>query len=66
MENARAEIETSNYELEPVQKSNEIRYLLVYVTSRRDAENNIVSSGGTGRDRSCSADRAVAAIWTTS
>ena len=34
--------ETSNYELEFVTKSGEIRYLLVNATTRRDPENNIV------------------------
>jgi PAS domain S-box-containing protein len=33
---------TTNYDLEFRTKSNEIRYLLVNATSRRDAENNIV------------------------
>jgi hypothetical protein len=33
---------TSNHELEFRTKSNEIRYLLVNATTRRDAENNIV------------------------
>ena len=37
---------TSNYELEFRTKSNEIRYLLVNATTRRDAENNIVGVVG--------------------
>lgn len=38
--------ETSNYELEFCSASDEIRYLLVNATSRRDAENNIVGVVG--------------------
>jgi PAS domain S-box-containing protein len=34
--------ETSNYELEFTTKSNEIRYLLVNATTRRDPDSNIV------------------------
>ena len=37
---------TSNYVLEFRTKSNEIRYLLVNATTRRDAENNIVGVVG--------------------
>ena len=37
---------TSNYELEFRTKSDEIRYLLVNATTRRDAENNIVGVVG--------------------
>ena len=40
--------ETSNYELEFRTKSNEIRYLLVNATTRRDPENNIVGVVGYG------------------
>ena len=42
MDNALKGHGTSNYELEFRTKSNEIRYLLVNTTTRRDAENNIV------------------------
>ena len=40
--------ETSNYELEFRTKSQEIRYLLVNATTRRDPENNIVGVVGYG------------------
>ena len=43
--------ETSNYELEFLSSSDEIRYLLVNATSRRDAENNIVGVVGVVRPR---------------
>jgi PAS domain S-box-containing protein len=64
MENALKGIETSNYELEFTTKSNEIRYLLVNATSRRDAENNIVGVVGVAQDVTEAAqhDRAVATI----
>jgi PAS domain S-box-containing protein len=64
MENALKGIETSNYELEFRTKSNEIRYLLVNATSRRDAENNIVGVVGVAQDVTEAAqhDRAVAAM----
>jgi PAS domain S-box-containing protein len=64
MENALKGIETSNYELEFTTKSNEIRYLLVNATSRRDAENNIVGVVGVAQDVTEAAqhDRAVAAM----
>ena len=42
LDNALKGVETSNYELEFRTKSNEVRYLLVNATTRRDAENNIV------------------------
>ena len=42
--------ETSNYELEFRTKSNEIRYLLVNATTRRDVENNIVGVVGVAQD----------------
>ena len=45
LDNALMGIETSNYELEFRTKSNEVRYLLVNATTRRDAENNIVGVG---------------------
>jgi len=55
---------TSNYELEFVTKSGEIRYLLVNATTRRDAENNIVGVVGVAQDVTEAAkhDRAVAAM----
>jgi PAS domain S-box-containing protein len=64
MENALKGIETSNYELEFTTKSNEIRYLLVNATSRRDAENNVVGVVGVAQDVTEAAqhDRAVAAM----
>jgi PAS domain S-box-containing protein len=64
MENALKGIETSNYELEFRTKSNEVRYLLVNATSRRDAENNIVGVVGVAQDVTEAAqhDRAVAAM----
>jgi PAS domain S-box-containing protein len=64
MENALKGIETSNYELEFRTKSNEIRYLLVNATSRRDAENNVVGVVGVAQDVTEAAqhDRAVAAM----
>ena len=42
--------ETSNYELEFRTKSNEIRYLVLNATTRRDAENNVVGVVGVARD----------------
>jgi len=55
---------TSNYELEFRTKSNEIRYLLVNATTRRDVENNIVGVVGVAQDVTEAAkhDRAVAAM----
>jgi PAS domain S-box-containing protein len=55
---------TSNYELEFRTKSNEIRYLLVNATTRRDAENSIVGVVGVAQDVTEAAkhDRAVAAM----
>ena len=46
LDNALKGLGTSNYELEFRTKSNEIRYLLVNATTRRDAENNIVGVVG--------------------
>jgi PAS domain S-box-containing protein len=56
--------ETSNYELEIRTKTNEIRYLLVNATTRRDPENNIVGVVGVAQDVTEAAqhDRAVAAM----
>ena len=42
LDNALKERGTANYELEFRTKSNEIRYLLVNATTRRDPENNVV------------------------
>ena len=42
IENALKGYGTSNYELELRTKTNEIRYLLINTTTRRDVENNIV------------------------
>jgi PAS domain S-box-containing protein len=56
--------ETSNYELEFRTKSNEIRYLLVNATTRRDANNHVVGVVGVAQDVTEAAkhDRAVAAM----
>ena len=56
--------ETSNYELEFSTASNEIRYLLVNATTRRDAEYNIIGVVGVAQDvtETKKHDRAVAAI----
>ena len=56
--------ETSNYELEFRTKTNEIRYLLVNATTRRDAESNIVGVVGVAQDVTEAAkhDRAVASM----
>ena len=43
-------IETSNYELEFETKSNEIRCLLVNVTTCQDPENNIIGVVGVAQD----------------
>ena len=50
LDNALHGQETSNYQLEFRTKSNEIRYLLVNATTRRDAENNIVGVVGVAQD----------------
>ena len=64
LDNALKGIETSNYELEFRTKTNEVRYLLVNATTRRDAENNIVGVVGVAQDVTEAAqhDRAVAAM----
>jgi len=64
MDNALKGTETSNYELEFRTKSNEIRYLLVNATTRRDAEGKIVGVVGVAQDVTEAAqhDRAVAAM----
>lgn len=56
--------ESSNYELEFTTKGNEIRYLLVNASTRRDAENNVVGVVGVAQDvtESSKNDRAVAAM----
>jgi PAS domain-containing protein len=46
LDNALRGTETSNYGLEFRTKTNEIRYLLVNATTRRNAENNIVGVVG--------------------
>ena len=50
LDNALKGIETSNYELEFRTKSNEVRYLLVNATTRRDPENNVVGVVGVAQD----------------
>ena len=64
LESALSGMETSNYELEIRTKTNEIRYLLVNATTRRDVENNIVGVVGVAQDVTEAAqhDRAVAAM----
>jgi len=64
LDNALSGLETSNYELEFHTKSNEIRYLLVNATTRRDPENNIVGVVGVAQDVTEAAkhDRAVAVM----
>jgi PAS domain S-box-containing protein len=56
--------ETSNYEIQFKTKANEIRYLLVNATTRRDVKNNIVGVVGVAQDVTEAAqhDRAVAAM----
>ena len=46
LDNALKGIETSNYELEFRTKSNEVRYLRVNASTRRDAEKHIVGDVG--------------------
>jgi PAS domain S-box-containing protein len=55
---------TSNFELEFRTKSNEIRYLLVNATTRRDMENNVVGVVGVAQDvtEAVQRDRAVAGM----
>ena len=64
LDNALRGNETSNYELEFRTKSNEIRYLLVNATTRRDANNQVVGVVGVAQDVTEAAkhDRAVASI----
>jgi len=64
LDNALKGLEKSNYELEFMTKNNEVRYLLVNATTRRDAENNIVGVVGVAQDvtESTKNDRAVAAM----
>ena len=50
MENALKGNETSNYELEFRTKSDEIRYLLVNATTRRDPDGRIVGVVGVAQD----------------
>ena len=64
LDNALKGHETSNYELEFRTKSNEVRYLLVNATTRRDVDGNIVGVVGVAQDVTDTAkrDRAVAAM----
>jgi len=64
LDNALKGHETSNYELEFRTKSNEIRYLLVNATTRRDADGNIVGVVGVAQDvtETAKRDRAVSAM----
>eukprot|EP00979_Chaetoceros_neogracilis_P000091 scaffold21_cov290-Chaetoceros_neogracile.AAC.1 len=64
MGNALKGIETSNYELEFRTKSNQIRYLLVNASTRRDADRNIIGVVGVAQDVTETAkhDREVAAM----
>jgi PAS domain S-box-containing protein len=64
LDNALQGKETSNYELEFTTKKNEIRYLLVNATTRRDPDNHIVGVVGVAQDvtESSKNDRAVAAM----
>ncbi len=57
-------LEKSNYKLEFKTKNNEVRYLLVNATTRRDAENKIVGVVGVAQDvtESTKNDRAIASI----
>ena len=56
--------ETSNYELEFRTKTNEIRYLLVNATTRRDTNNRVVGVVGVAQDvtEAAKRDRAVASM----
>ena len=64
LDNALKGVETSNYELEFRTKSNEIRYLLVNATTRRDANINIVGVVEVAQDvtEGTKHDKAVAAM----
>ena len=64
LDNALHGDETSNYELEFRTKSNEIRYLLVNATTRRDTNNRVVGVVGVAQDVTEAAkhDRAVASM----
>ena len=64
MSNALKGNETSNYELEFRTKSNEVRYLLVNATTRRNADGNIVGVVGVAQDvtETAKRDRAVTAM----
>jgi PAS domain S-box-containing protein len=64
LDNALTRNETSNYSLEFRTKSNEIRYLLVNATTRRDAENNISGVVGVAQDvtEAAKQDKAVGAM----
>lgn len=62
--NALRGIETSNYELEFKTKNDEVRYLLVNATTRRDAKHNIIGVVGVAQDvtESTKNERSVAAM----
>ena len=62
--NALKGTETSNYKLEFRIKSDEIRYLIVNATTRRDTNNNIVGIIGVAQDvtEGTKNDKAVAAM----
>merc|ERR1719330_2002275 len=64
LDNALKGKQTANYELEFLTKSNEVRYLLINATTRRDPENNVVGVLGVAQDVTEAAkhDRAVAAM----
>ena len=64
LDNALKGIETSNYELEFRTKDNEVRYLLVNATTRRNDDNAIIGVVGVAQDVTEAAkhDRAVAAM----
>jgi len=64
LDRALMEDETSNYELEFRTKANEIRHLLVNVTTRRDTESNIVGVVGVAQDvtESSKHDRAAKSV----
>ena len=50
MDNALNGVEKSNYQLRFLTKSNEVRYLLVNATTRKDLENNVVGVVGVAQD----------------
>jgi len=64
LDNALKGVETSNYQLEFRTKSNEVRYLLVNATTRRNDENAVIGVVGVAQDvtETSKHDRAVAAM----